>query len=324
MSTYFFTDCISDDLKRFNSLFKKEVRSKNSLFSLITSYILKTKGKQLRPTLVFLTAKMCGGITEETYSGACMVELMHTATLIHDDVVDDAIKRRGFFSINALWKNKASVLMGDYFLAKGLLYALERNHISLLHIISIAVKEMSEGEIMQIEKNRSFSNNEETYYEIIEKKTASLFVAAMNAGAESTAGASEQTKKKVREMAHLMGLAFQIKDDLLDYSKTSLTGKQTWNDLKEQKMTLPIIYALSQAPQKEQKYIVKRFYSKKNTTADYKEISSFISQYKGFEYAERKVEELCSQAQQIVETFEKSEARDAFLNLISYISAREK
>ena len=248
MKDFSIPPCIISDIKKFEDVFNREITTNTTLLNIITSYILKTKGKQLRPILVFLSARMCGAITESTYSAAYMIELLHTATLLHDDVVDNAEKRRGFFSINALWKNKIAVLVGDYFLAKGLLHAIEKHEIEILGIISNAVKEMSEGELLQVEKSRKLNNTEEIYFEIIRKKTAALFVAAMTAGAVSSMQCNDEQKASIKKIAEILGVAFQIKDDILDYTSTNIIGKPAWNDLKEQKITLPLLHALSQVP----------------------------------------------------------------------------
>jgi|SRR5690554_2180227 len=324
MNTPLFFSFIQSDIQEFDSRFKKELSSKTSLLSLITSYILKTKGKQIRPSLVFLSARLVGSVTEASYSAAFMIELMHTATLLHDDVVDNSMKRRGFFSVNALWKNKISVLVGDYLLAKGLLHAIETNHIELLKIISTAVKDMSEGELLQIEKAKFLSNSEDVYFQIIEKKTASLFVAAMLSGAHSTGSLQEKDAEKLKKIALLLGVAFQIKDDVLDYSKTSVIGKPIWNDLKEKKITLPLLHALKQVSKKEQLYIKKLLKGHKNNPKKLQEIVSFIMQHNGIEYAEAKIEELCSEAKQIVYTFSHNETQEAFVSLIDYICTRKK
>lgn len=324
MNTPLFFSFIQSDIQEFDSRFKKELSSKTSLLSLITSYILKTKGKQIRPSLVFLSARLVGSVTEASYSAAFMIELMHTATLLHDDVVDNSMKRRGFFSVNALWKNKISVLVGDYLLAKGLLHAIETNHIELLKIISTAVKDMSEGELLQIEKAKFLSNSEDVYFQIIEKKTASLFVAAMLSGAHSTGNLQEKDAEKLKKIALLLGVAFQIKDDVLDYSKTSVIGKPIWNDLKEKKITLPLLHALKQVSKKEQLHIKKLLKGHKNNPKKLQEIVNFIMQHNGIEYAEAKIEELCSEAKQIVYTFSHNEAQEALVSLIDYICTRKK
>ncbi|HPY81892.1 MAG: polyprenyl synthetase family protein [Bacteroidales bacterium] len=324
MNTPLFLSFIKSDIQEFDARFKKELSSKKSLLSLITSYILKTKGKQIRPSLVFLSARLIGSVTEASYSAAFMIELMHTATLLHDDVVDNSMKRRGFFSVNALWKNKISVLVGDYLLAKGLLHAIETNHIELLKIISTAVKDMSEGELLQIEKAKLVSNSEDIYFQIIEKKTASLFVAAMLSGAHSTGNLQEKDAEKLKKIALLLGVAFQIKDDVLDYSKTSVIGKPIWNDLKEKKITLPLLHALKQVSKKEQLHIKKLLKGHKNNPKKLQEIVNFIMQHNGIEYAEAKIEELCSEAKQIVYTFSHNEAQEALVSLIDYICTRKK
>lgn len=324
MKEFSIPPCIQSDITKFEVIFKKEIASSTSLLNIITSYILKSKGKQLRPILVFLSARMCGNITQATYSAAYMIELMHTATLLHDDVVDNAEKRRGFFSINALWKNKIAVLVGDYFLAKGLLHAIETKEIEMLEIISTAVKEMSEGELLQVEKSRKLNNTEDIYFEIIRKKTAALFVAAMSAGAVSSKQCTAEQKESIKKIAEILGVAFQIKDDLLDYTSTNIIGKPAWNDLKEQKITLPLLYALSQVPKSEQRYIKNLLKKHKNKHTKLKEIVDFVRKYGGIEYAQQKINNMCSEAIELSKQFPQNESRDALVELIQFVSTRVK
>lgn len=253
-----------------------------------------------------------------------MIELMHTATLIHDDVVDNSMKRRGFFSINALWKNKIAVLIGDYYLAKGLLHAVENKEYKLLEIVAVAVKEMSEGELLQIEKARSLKNSEEIYFEIIRKKTATLFVAAMSAGAASSGEVADESFKKIQKIAELLGIAFQIKDDLLDYTQSSIIGKPTWNDIKEQKITLPLMYALSQASANEQKHIKSLLKTHANKTHKLKEIVDFVVAKGGIAYAQEKMDEFCSQSIELCMSFPSNEAQSSIIEIIKYVSSRNK
>jgi len=315
---------IQSDLQAFDELFSKELSTKASILKVITNYILKTKGKQLRPILVFLGARLVGEVTKSTFSAAYMIELMHTATLIHDDVVDNSMKRRGFFSINALWKNKIAVLIGDYYLAKGLLHAVENKEYKLLEIVAVAVKEMSEGELLQIEKARSLKNSEEIYFEIIRKKTATLFVAAMSAGAASSGEVADESFKKIQKIAELLGIAFQIKDDLLDYTQSSIIGKPTWNDIKEQKITLPLMYALSQASANEQKHIKSLLKTHANKTHKLKEIVDFVVAKGGIAYAQEKMDEFCSQSIELCMSFPSNEAQSSIIEIIKYVSSRNK
>ncbi|MDR0941053.1 MAG: polyprenyl synthetase family protein [Bacteroidales bacterium] len=310
---------LQPEIAQVGELFHKELYSSSKLLTLITRYIIKTKGKQLRPMLVFSAAGMVGEIQKSTYSAAYLIELMHTATLVHDDVVDDAEKRRGFFSINALWKNKIAVLVGDYFLSKGLLYAIENNEIEILRIISHAVKQMSEGELLQLEKARNLSSTEEIYYEIIRKKTAALFVAAMQAGAVSTGACSSEKYNTLTEIAELLGIAFQIKDDILDFSTQALTGKAAWNDLKEKKMTLPLLYTLQQLPEPQAKQLRKALNSHKNKYENLKRIADTITKTGGLEYSTQKLTELCNRAEALCTTFPANQYNATLKELIKFV-----
>ncbi|MDR1761563.1 MAG: polyprenyl synthetase family protein [Bacteroidales bacterium] len=310
---------LKPELAQVEALFYKELYSSSKLLSLITRYIVKTKGKQLRPLLVFSAAGMVGTLQQSTYSAAYLIELMHTATLVHDDVVDNANKRRGFFSINALWKNKIAVLVGDYLLSKGLLYAIENNEIEILRIISHAVRQMSEGELLQLEKARNLSSTEEIYYEIIRKKTASLFVAAMQAGAVSTGVCSNEQCNTLCNIAELLGIAFQIKDDILDFSTSSLTGKAAWNDLKEQKMTLPLLYTLQQLDAKHERQLRKALHSHNNKHENLEKIAHTIIQNGGLEYSTQKLNELCNKALELCKTFPANQYNKALCELIEFI-----
>lgn len=236
---------IDEELRIFEKKFREAMRSDVALLDKVTYYIYQRKGKQVRPMFIFLAAKMCGGVTEATYTGASLIELLHTATLVHDDVVDDANERRGFFSINALWKNKIAVLVGDYLLSKGLLLSLEHQQYRLLHIVSNAVKAMSEGELLQMEKARKLDITEEVYFQIITNKTASLIASACATGAASATD-DEVLIEKLRQIGEYIGIAFQIKDDLFDYGEADI-GKPRGIDIKERKMTLPLIYTLNNA-----------------------------------------------------------------------------
>src|SRR5882757_2874881 len=249
---------IKDELKVFESRFKEAVRSQTPLLDRIMRFIVKRKGKQLRPMFVLLSAKLCGTVNDSAYRAASLVELLHTATLVHDDVVDDSMERRGFFSTYALWKAKANVLIGDYLLAKGLLLSLDHNDHRILHILSDAVRKMSEGELLQLEKARSLNLKEEVYFEIIRNKTASLLASACSAGAWSTSK-DEAITEKMRQFGEKTGIAFQIKDDLFDYASENI-GKPTGNDIKEKKLTLPLIYSLNNVEKETRRkmiYIIK-------------------------------------------------------------------
>ena len=314
---------ISQELTEFDTFFKTEIKSQAYLLDTITKYVLKTKGKQMRPMLVFLSAKLHGTISKSTYSAAFLIELMHTATLIHDDVVDDSLMRRGFFSVNALWKNKIAVLVGDFFLSKGLLHAVREKEFSLLEIVSDAVKEMSEGEIIQMEKARMLNITEDIYFEIIEKKTASLMAAAMKAGARSVTENADELNK-IKEMGILLGLAFQIKDDIFDYEQVNLIGKPTGNDIKERKITLPLLYVLKNADSKDRKWVFTILKKYNTDSQKVKELITFVVAKGGIEYSISKMNDIKGKALEILYTYPQSEARDAFEGLIHYITDRNK
>src|SRR5258706_390136 len=280
-------DLIEEELKIFEDKFKDAVRSQAPMLDRIMRYIVKRKGKQLRPMFVFLSAKVCGNINESTYRAASLVEILHTATLVHDDVVDDSMERRGFFSVYALWKNKVSVLVGDYLLAKGLLLSLDNNDHRILQILSDAVRKMSEGELLQLEKARSLNLKEEVYYDIIRNKTASLLASACAAGAWSTSH-DETIAERMRLFGEKMGMAFQIKDDLFDYASENI-GKPTGNDIKEKKLTLPLIYTLNKVDKETRRKII---YIVKNNNKDKEKVQWVIQQVEaagGIQYAANKM-----------------------------------
>lgn len=315
-------DHIKTELKAFEELFKNAVKSNVPLLDRILKYVVRTKGKQLRPMFVILSAKLCGEINEKTYRAASLVELLHTATLVHDDVVDEAAERRGFFSIHALWKNKASVLVGDYLLAKGLLLSLENNDYETLQILSTAVSRMSEGELLQLQKSRLLNISEEDYFTIIRNKTASLLASACAAGAHSASN-NNQMIEKMKMFGEYAGIAFQIKDDLFDYG-TDDVGKPTGNDIKEKKLTLPIIYTLKNVDnslRRELKYLLKNSNRRKES------INFIIEQVKksgGIEYATQKMNEYKSKALEILETFPPSITRDSLETLLTYTTERKR
>ncbi len=313
---------VEAELRRFEVRFKEDMRSQVPLLDKITYYIVQRKGKQVRPILVFLSAKISGTINDSTYRAASFVELLHTATLVHDDVVDDADERRGYFSVNAIWKNKIAVLVGDYFLSKGLLLALDNREHELLQIISRAVRDMSEGELLQIEKARKLDIDESVYYEIIRMKTASLIAAACAAGAASTAETKETTEK-MRSFGEKIGLAFQIKDDLFDYGDADV-GKPRGIDIKEKKMTLPLIFALNQSTRKEKRHIINLIKNHSENKAKVQEVIRFVKEKGGLEYARDKMNEFKSEALGILRSFPLSDARDALEKLVFYITERAK
>jgi octaprenyl-diphosphate synthase len=314
---------ITAEMKAFDEKFKGYLSSNVPLVDRVMRYMVKRKGKQLRPILVFLSAKIAGDVTERAYIGASLVELMHTATLVHDDVVDDADQRRGFFSINALWKNKVAVLIGDYLLSKVLLLAVETKQYELLEHVSGAVKAMSEGELLQIEKARRLDITEEVYYEIIQQKTASLLETCCVVGAASS-NADTVTIEKFRQLGRALGLAFQIKDDLFDFEKVNLTGKPAGIDIKEQKMTLPLIKALQETDAANRKYIIKTIKKHHDRPKKVREVVEFVRNSGGLEYARSKMEQHIADAKEILYTFPQSPERDALEVVLDYTAKRKK
>lgn len=311
---------ISQELSTFESKFHDAVKSKTPLLDRIMKYIIKRKGKQLRPMFVFLSAKLQGPINESTYRAAALVELLHTATLVHDDVVDESLERRGFFSINALWKNKIAVLVGDYLLSKGLLLSIEHNDFRHLQILTNAVKEMSEGELLQIEKARNLNLKEDIYFEIIKGKTASLLSSACAIGAWSTSG-DETITAKMKLFGEMTGIAFQIKDDLFDYGTTDI-GKPTGNDIKEKKLTLPLIYTLNNIENSKRRELI---YIIKNQNKDKKKIKIVLDTVVaagGIAYAQNKMNEYKEKALSILHEFPKNEIRDGLEELVRYTTER--
>lgn len=313
---------IRTELEAFERHFRSSMKSSVPLLDRITYYIVKRKGKQVRPMFVFLSASICGGITEHTYTGASMVELLHTASLVHDDVVDDSFERRGFFSVNALWKNKIAVLVGDYLLSQGLLLALNHGQFRLLELLSQSVKEMSEGELMQIEKARRLDIKEEIYYEIIRQKTASLIAAACAVGAASS-GTDEENIMRMKQFGEKIGIAFQIKDDLFDYGAADI-GKPLGIDIKEKKMTLPLIYALDRATRDQKRHII-RLIKYKNEDADsITEVIRFVRESGGLEYAAKVMLNYREEAFALLDSMPASEARDAMHKLVHFVTDRKK
>ncbi|MFQ3675699.1 MAG: polyprenyl synthetase family protein [Endomicrobiia bacterium] len=314
---------VQKELDEFDVFFKNQIKSQASLLDIITNFVLKTKGKQIRPLMVFLSARLTGEINQSTYSAALLVELMHIATLIHDDVVDDSHLRRGMFSINALWKNKISVLVGDYFLAKGLLHSINQNEFELLRIVADAVREMSEGELIQIKKSRTLDIKEEIYFDIIEKKTASLLAAAVEVGGFS-GGANLQQREKLKKLGINIGIAFQIKDDIFDYSNDSSIGKPTGNDIKERKITLPLIHVIETATPTEKKWILKILSKYNNNSAKVKELISYVHSNGGVEYATLKMKEYKQKALDELAYFKQSPVYEQYCLLIDYMIERKK
>ena len=314
---------IKQEMSIFDDRFRSYLSSRVPLVDRVMNYMVKRKGKQLRPILVFLSAKIQGSVTDATYVGASLVEIMHTATLVHDDVVDDADQRRGFFSINALWKNKIAVLIGDYLLSKVLLLAVETKEYTLLEHVSGAVKAMSEGELLQIEKARKLDITEEVYFEIIQQKTASLLETCCEDGAAS-AGGNQGDIDKFRMLGRHLGLAFQIKDDLFDFERVNLTGKPAGIDIKEQKMTLPLIHALQEADDKTRRYIIRTIKKHHDRPKKVKEVVDFVRQSGGLEYARTKMMWHIDQAKEILFNFPQTEERDALALVIDYTAQRKK
>ncbi|MEO6071663.1 MAG: polyprenyl synthetase family protein [Chitinophagaceae bacterium] len=312
---------IKEELKIFEGKFKEAARSNVPMLDRIMRYVVKRKGKQLRPMFVFLSAKLCGQVNESTYRAASLVELLHTATLVHDDVVDDSSERRGFFSVYALWKNKISVLVGDYLLAKGLLLSVDNNDFRSLQILSNAVRKMSEGELLQMEKSRSLNIDENVYFEIIKSKTASLLSSACAAGAWSASGDEDMTKKMM-EFGEKVGIAFQIKDDLFDYAVDNV-GKPTGNDIKEKKLTLPLIYTLQKVDKKKRRELI---YIIKNESKIKKKVAivlQAVSNNGGIEYTVTKMQQYKAEALAILNTFPDSDIKNGFVTLVNYVTDRK-
>ncbi|MEX1203206.1 MAG: polyprenyl synthetase family protein [Ferruginibacter sp.] len=317
----FVNNIIGPELKTFESKFSEAVKSNTSLLDSIMKYIIKRKGKQLRPMFVFLSAKMHGEVNESTYRAAALVELLHTATLVHDDVVDEAFERRGFLSINAIWKNKIAVLVGDYLLSKGLLLSTSNNDFRHLHILSDAVRQMSEGELLQIEKSRKLNLDEKVYFEIIKSKTASLISSACAVGAYSTTQNDEITRK-MHLFGEKVGIAFQIKDDLFDYGSEDV-GKPTGNDIKEKKLTLPLIYTLNNVDKGTRRLLI---YIIKNENKDSQKVKFVIEAVQkagGIKYAEQKMMAFRDEALDLLNSFPESPVRNALEELVRYTTDRK-
>ena len=316
---------IREEMELFEQKFRNSMSSKVALLNRITYYIVNRKGKQMRPMFVFLVAKMLSNdskVSERTYRGASVIELIHTATLVHDDVVDDSNKRRGFFSINALWKNKIAVLVGDYLLSKGLLLSIDNGDFDLLRIISVAVREMSEGELLQIEKARRLDIIEEVYYEIIRQKTATLIAACCAMGACSVQPEQPELIEKMRLFGEYIGMAFQIKDDLFDYTEDAI-GKPTGIDIKEQKMTLPLIYVLNTCTEKEKQWLINSVKKYNKNKKRVKEVISFVKTHNGLEYATAKMKEFQQKALNILNDFPASSYKEALTLMVNYVIDRK-
>lgn len=313
---------IAADIDVFEERFKASMQSSVPLLDRITHYIVKRKGKQIRPMFLFFSASICGGINESTHRGAALVELLHTATLVHDDVVDNSYQRRGFFSINALWKNKIAVLVGDYLLSKGLLLSIDNGDFKLLKIVSEAVKQMSEGELLQIEKVRRMDIGEPVYYDVIRQKTASLIAACCACGAAS-AGADDETTEKMRLFGEKIGIAFQIKDDMFDFG-TDDVGKPLGIDIKEKKVTLPLIYALNNCDASEKKRIINLVKNHNDEPEKIAAIIKFVNVTGGLQYAETQMKKYRDEAFEILYTLPDSDSRRGLEQLVTFTTERDK
>ncbi len=315
---------INFEMELFEKKFLLSMSSKVALLNRITHYVVNRKGKQMRPMFVFLVSKMVsdGEVNDRTYRGASVIELIHTATLVHDDVVDDSNRRRGFFSINALWKNKIAVLVGDYLLSKGLLLSIDNNDFDLLKIISVAVREMSEGELLQIEKARKLDITEEVYYEIIRQKTATLIAACCSLGAASVKPDSEHVER-MRKFGELIGMAFQIKDDLFDYGEEKI-GKPTGIDIKEQKMTLPLIYALNNSSEKDKRWLINSVKNHNKDKKRVKEVIQFVKDAGGLSYAENKMKNFQQEAFDLIQHYPDSPYKSSLELMMTYVIDRKK
>lgn len=313
---------IEKEMNLFEKKFHDSMRSNVSLLDKIMHYIVKRKGKQMRPMFVFFSAGIAGGINESTYTGASLIELLHTATLVHDDVVDDSNLRRGFFSINALWKNKIAVLVGDYLLSKGLLMSVQRKEFDLLEIVSNAVREMSEGELLQIEKARKLDIDESVYYEIIRQKTASLIASCCAVGAAS-AKADKDTIDRMHQFGENVGIAFQIKDDLFDYEKNLKTGKPSGIDIKESKMTLPLIFSLSKAGSADKRRIINIIKNENTNEKKVAEVIAFVNSTGGIDYAKKRMIDFQEKSFQLISAFPDSPFKKSLIDLVRFTTERE-
>jgi octaprenyl-diphosphate synthase len=310
-------------MAEFEAYFGRTIKSEIPLLKIILNYIFRRKGKQMRPLLVFLSAKLNGEIGEPTFIAATFIELLHTASLVHDDVVDDATERRGALSINALWNSKIAVLVGDYMLSRGLLISIEKNRFDMLEIVSESVKSMSEGELLQLQKARKLNIREEDYFKIIKSKTAALISACTACGAKSVTDDPEVIQL-MKDFGENIGIAFQIRDDLLDYLGNGLTGKAYGNDIKEKKITLPLIHALEQSGNSIKKHILGIVRKKKKTRQEIKEVISFVYENGGMDYAELKMNQYRDKALAILDSYPDSEVKDSLKAFVHYTTSRDK
>jgi octaprenyl-diphosphate synthase len=314
---------VEAEMAQFEAYFGRTMQSKIPLLKIILNYIFRRKGKQMRPLLVFLSAKLNGEIGEPTYVAATLIELLHTASIVHDDVVDDASERRGAMSINALWNSKIAVLVGDYMLSKGLLISIEKNQTDMLEIVSEAVKSMAEGELLQLQKSRKLNIREDDYFRIISSKTAALISACTACGARS-ATSNPETIQLMKELGESIGIAFQIRDDILDYEGNGLTGKISGNDIKEKKITLPLIHALEKTSLVRKKIILKIIGSRKKTRSDIEEVIRFVSESGGIEYAVLKMEQYRDKALAILDIYPESDVKNSLREFVYYTVSRDK
>jgi len=314
---------VAREMNEFESYFSRTMKSNIPLLKIILNYILRRKGKQMRPMLVFLTAKLNGEISEASYIAATMIELLHTASLVHDDVVDDADERRGAFSVNALWNSKIAVLVGDYMLSKGLLVSIEKARYDMLEIVSEAVKSMVEGELLQIQKVRKHNIREDDYYKIIMSKTAALIAACTATGARSVTD-DPDTIQIMKDFGENIGIAFQIRDDILDYETNGLTGKSSGNDIKEGKVTLPLIYSLELAPWMQKRHILSIVKKKKKKKPEIREVIDFVTSSGGLEYAELKMNRFRDKALAILDTYPHSDVRESLKKFVNYTTSRTR
>lgn len=312
---------IRKEMELFEQKFRKAMQSSVPLLDRIMHYIVKRKGKQMRPMFVFLAAGMTGGITESTYRAASLIELLHTATLVHDDVVDDSNLRRGFFSINALWKNKIAVLVGDYLLSRGLLLSVENEDFELLKIVSTAVRKMSEGELLQMEKARKLDITESVYYDIITAKTASLIASCCATGAASSGNSTEMIRR-MHDFGEAVGIAFQIKDDLFDYEQTEQTGKPRGIDIKEHKMTLPLIYALQQVDSSQKRFIMNTIRNHSEDKDKVEKVVKTVMEAGGLDYARKAMYQYQQKAFDLLEGIESSTYKESLINLVRFTTER--
>ncbi len=317
----FINNIIGDELKIFEQKFSESVKSQSPLLDRIMKYIIKRKGKQMRPMFVLLSAKLHGTINDTTYRAAALVELLHTATLVHDDVVDESLERRGFFSINAIWKNKIAVLVGDYLLSKGLLLSTSNNDFENLHILSEAVKQMSEGELLQLEKARNLNLKEDIYFEIIKNKTASLLSSACAVGAYTTSN-DKVISNKMKLFGEKVGIAFQIKDDLFDYGTADI-GKPTGNDIQEKKLTLPLIYTLNKIDNVKKRELIYIIKNENKNKEKVKQVIDVVVAEGGIKYAEEKMNAYRDEALHILNEFENGEVKNALEELVRYTTDRK-